>query len=47
MLRIPAGDIVQVYYGPANRDPKEFPNADEFRLDATRATMPPSAQAST
>jgi len=32
-VRIPAGDIVQVYYGSANRDPKEFPNPDEFRLD--------------
>jgi cytochrome P450 len=30
---IPAGDIVNVYYGAANRDPKEFPSPDEFRMD--------------
>jgi cytochrome P450 len=31
--RIPAGDIVRIYYGAANRDPEEFSNPDEFRLD--------------
>ena len=32
-VRIPAGDLVQVYFGSANRDPKEFPDPDDFRLD--------------
>jgi cytochrome P450 family 109 len=32
-VRIPAGDIVRIYYGAANRDPREFSNPDEFRLD--------------
>lgn len=32
-VRIPAGDLVTVYFAAANRDPKEFPNPDEFRLD--------------
>jgi cytochrome P450 family 109 len=32
-VSIPAGDVVQVYFGSANRDAKEFPNPDEFRLD--------------
>ena len=32
-LRIPKGDLVTVYFGSANRDPAEFPNPDEFRLD--------------
>jgi cytochrome P450 len=32
-VRIPAGDFVTVYFAAANRDPKEFPNPDEFRLD--------------
>ena len=32
-VRIPAGDVVNIYYGAANRDPGEFPNPDEFRLD--------------
>jgi len=32
-VRIPAGDIVRIYYGAANRDPEEFSNPDEFRLD--------------
>jgi len=32
-VRIPAGDVVQVYFGSANRDPKEFSNPDDFRLD--------------
>jgi cytochrome P450 len=30
---IPAGSLVTIYYGAANRDPEEFPNPDEFRLD--------------
>lgn len=30
---IPAGDLVMVYFGAANRDPKAFPNPNEFRLD--------------
>jgi cytochrome P450 len=32
-VRIPAGDMVTIFYGAANRDPAEFPNPDEFRLD--------------
>ena len=32
-VRIPKGDIVTVYFGAANRDPSEFPDPDEFRLD--------------
>ena len=32
-VRIPAGDRVNVYFGSANRDPKEFPNPDEFQLN--------------
>jgi cytochrome P450 len=32
-VRIPAGDIVTVYFAAASRDPEEFPNPDEFRLD--------------
>jgi cytochrome P450 len=32
-VQIPKGDVVMVYYGAANRDPAEFPNPDEFRLD--------------
>jgi cytochrome P450 len=32
-VRIPAGDLVTVYFAAANRDPAEFPNPDEFRLD--------------
>jgi len=32
-VRIPKGDLVTVYFGAANRDPAEFPNPDEFRLD--------------
>jgi cytochrome P450 len=28
-----AGSTVSIYYGAANRDPAEFPNPDEFRLD--------------
>ncbi len=32
-VSIPAGELVTVYYGAANRDPDIFPNPDEFRLD--------------
>jgi cytochrome P450 len=32
-VAIPANDLVAVFFGAANRDPKEFPNPDEFRLD--------------
>ncbi|MGH7964615.1 MAG: cytochrome P450 [Candidatus Binatia bacterium] len=32
-VKIPPGAIVSVFFGAANRDPKEFPNPDEFRLD--------------
>lgn len=32
-VRIPEGTNVAVYYGAANRDPRAFPNPDEFRLD--------------
>ena len=32
-VKIPGGSLVTVYYGAANRDPNEFPNPDEFRLD--------------
>ena len=32
-VRIPKGDLVTVYFGAANRDPTEFPNPGEFRLD--------------
>ena len=32
-VRIPAGDLVTVYFAAANRDPAEFPDPDEFRLD--------------
>jgi cytochrome P450 len=31
--RIPAGEYVTIFYGSANRDPKEFADPDEFRLD--------------
>ena len=31
--QISAGDWVSIFYGAANRDPSEFPNPDEFRLD--------------
>ena len=31
--KITKGDRVTIFYGAANRDPKEFPNSDEFRLD--------------
>lgn len=32
-VTIPANELVAVFFGAANRDPKEFPNPDEFRLD--------------
>ncbi len=32
-VTIPANEMVTVFFGAANRDPKEFPNPDEFRLD--------------
>ena len=32
-VTIPANELVIVFFGAANRDPKEFPNPDEFRLD--------------
>jgi cytochrome P450 len=32
-VRIPAGDLVTVYFAAANRDPLEFAHPDEFRLD--------------
>lgn len=30
---IPANSLVTIYYGAANRDPRAFPNPDDFRLD--------------
>ncbi len=30
---IPKGDLITIYFGAANRDPAEFRNPDEFRLD--------------
>jgi cytochrome P450 len=32
-VKIPEGEMVAVFFGAANRDPREFPNPDEFRLD--------------
>jgi len=32
-VKITKGDRVTIFYGAANRDPEEFPNPDEFRLD--------------
>jgi len=32
-VKIAEGDMVMVFFGAANRDPLEFPNPDEFRLD--------------
>jgi cytochrome P450 len=32
-VRIPAGDMATVFFAAANRDPNEFPDPDEFRLD--------------
>jgi cytochrome P450 len=31
--KILAGDLVSIRYGSANRDPREFPDPDEFRLN--------------
>jgi len=33
MKTTPTPTMVAVFLGAANRDPKEFPNPDEFRLD--------------
>jgi cytochrome P450 len=32
-MKMNKGDRVTIFYGAANRDPVEFPNPDEFRLD--------------
>jgi cytochrome P450 len=32
-VRIPEGEIVSIFFGAANRDPKEFPQPEGFRLD--------------
>jgi len=32
-VKIAEGDMVTVFFGAANRDPQEFANPDEFRLD--------------
>jgi cytochrome P450 len=32
-VAIPEGELLGVFFGAANRDPAEFPNPDEFRLD--------------
>jgi cytochrome P450 len=32
-VKIPAGEMVSIFYGAANRDPAEFSHPDEFRLD--------------
>ena len=32
-VTIPAGDMVTIFYGAANRDPAEFAQPEEFRLD--------------
>jgi hypothetical protein len=32
-VTIPKNELVTVFFGAANRDPKEFPNPEEFRLD--------------
>jgi len=32
-VSIPEGELLGVFFGAANRDPTEFPNPDEFRLD--------------
>jgi cytochrome P450 len=32
-VRIPAGDLITVYFAAANRDPMEFTEPDEFRID--------------
>ncbi|MET1084601.1 MAG: cytochrome P450 [Burkholderiales bacterium] len=32
-VKIPEGEMVAIFFGAANRDPQEFPDPDEFRLD--------------
>jgi cytochrome P450 len=32
-VSIPKDEVIGVFFGAANRDPAEFPNPDEFRLD--------------
>ncbi len=32
-VSIPKDEVVGIFFGAANRDPAEFPNPDEFRLD--------------
>jgi hypothetical protein len=32
-VKVPEGELVSLFFGAANRDPKEFPDPDEFRLD--------------
>lgn len=32
-VTIPANELVAIFFGAANRDPKEFPNPDEFQLN--------------
>ena len=32
-VKIPQGEMISIFFGAANRDPAEFPNPDEFRLD--------------
>jgi cytochrome P450 len=32
-VKIPAGEMISIFYGAANRDPAVFSNPDEFRLD--------------
>jgi cytochrome P450 len=32
-VKISEGEMVAVFFAAANRDPQEFPNPDEFRLD--------------
>ena len=32
-IKIPEGEMAAIFFGAANRDPREFPDPDEFRLD--------------
>ena len=32
-IKVPSGETIGIFFGAANRDPSEFPNPDEFRLD--------------
>ena len=32
-MKVPSGETIGIFFGAANRDPSEFPNPDEFRLD--------------